>query len=111
MNRPLNPHQQGTYEGFLQRLQKGMRRDQFEGVQRALSGRDLEPMLAVLDSLNHLAPEAKEDRVRHVQHLYYGLGLRDVLKGVKLSDEERRTILNEIAGDEIVHPRPRKEGE
>lgn len=109
--RSLNPYQQATYEGFLQKLGRGMDRTQLEGVKRALNGRDLEPILAVLSSINHLAPEADAERAQHVKHLYYNLGLRGILKPIVPDNEARRKLLNDIAGGEVVHPRPRRESD
>lgn len=111
MRKPLNSRQRVIYEGFLSKLQGGMDRTQFEGVQQALQGRDLEPMLAILDSVNHLPPEANAERTRSIQRLYYGYGLREILKPIVPDDEARKVLLNKIAGAEVVHSRQRRENE
>jgi hypothetical protein len=106
MKRHLDPHQQEVLDRFLGNLQGGMDPKQFKKVKKAVEGQDIVGLTSGLDSLNHAAPEEKPALVHD---LYYS-GLRGILKDAGLDDEQRRNVLNGIAGTEVAHPRTQVEG-
>lgn len=98
----LNGHQHIAYGEFLRKLEGGMSSEQYQKVKAVIDGWDIEKLVSAIDSVNFSAAEA---RVEPAKYIYYNLGLRDLLVEVELNDEERRKIINKIAGAEIAHPR------
>ncbi len=96
----LNARQHVVYGEFLQKLAGGMNSEQYQRVKSAIDGWDLERLVSAIDSINFSAPEA---RIEPTKNVYYGLGLRDLLKEVGLTNEERRGVINRIAGEEVAH--------
>ena len=74
--------------------------DQVDLFTRIENSENRDTILSSISTLMHTAPEARGGITRY---LYENTGLREILKGLSFDEDERRELLNGLAGVEVVH--------
>ncbi len=77
--------------------------DRFGEVVEGLG--ESESRASILAHLERLMYSAPEIRARKAYEMYYSGGLREFLKGLGFDDEERRQLINALAGQDVAHSR------